>query len=229
MANSVIFKSSVGKKMVMGLTGLFLVSFLLVHCFINQMIFWDSSGQLFNEYAHFMGTNIIIRITEVGLFAGLLVHIIDGLLLYFQNKAARKTPYVMTNASANSSWYSRSMAILGILLLMFMIIHLYHFWVPSRITHTLQPVIYENGVPQHNLYQEMLFVFSNPYMTILYVLLQIPLGYHLLHGFKSGFQSLGINHTKYNDLIDRTGMVIAVVIPILFAAMPVMMYFRANP
>lgn len=226
MANSVIFKSSVGKKMVMGLTGLFLVSFLLIHCFINQMIFWDNTGTLFNEYAHFMGTNIIIRITEVGLFAGLLVHIIDGLLLYFQNRSARKTPYVMNQSSANSSWYSRSMAILGILLLMFLIIHLYHFWVPSRITHTLSAGTDSNGLPLHDLYSEMLEVFSNLNMVIIYVLLQIPLAYHLLHGFKSGFQSLGINHTKYNDLIEKTGIVLAIVIPLVFAAMPVVMFMR---
>src|ERR1700742_1929244 len=100
-----LFRSSIGKKFLMGLTGLFLISFLVVHCFINAMVFFDASGTLFNEYAHFMGTNIIIRIMEVGLFAGLLLHIVDGILLVIQNRAARPVKYAYNDRSANSSWY----------------------------------------------------------------------------------------------------------------------------
>ena len=122
--SSALFPSSLGKKYLMGLTGLFLITFLIVHCFINSMVFFDPTGTLFNEYAHFMGTNIIIRIMEVVLFAGLLLHAIDGLLLYFQNRAARPQKYVYNDLSANSSWYSRSMALLGTLLLIFLILYL---------------------------------------------------------------------------------------------------------
>lgn len=217
-----ILGSSIGKKFVMGLSGLFLVSFLFVHCFINAMIFFDSTGTLFNEYAHFMGSNIVIRIMEVGLFAGLLIHIVDGLWLWKLNNEARPVNYAYSQASANSKWYSRSMGLLGTILLIFLIVHLYHFWVPSRITG-----LQDSAVPGvHDLYAEMVMVFKNPIVVILYVLTQISLAYHLLHGFKSGFQSIGLNHKKYNGVIHIAGVVYSIVIPFVFALMPIVLYLR---
>ena len=224
--SSALFKSSIGKKFLMGLTGLFLVSFLMVHCFINAMVFFDSTGTLFNEYAHFMGTNILIRIAEVGLFAGLLLHIVDGLMLFFQNRAARPVKYAYNNESANSTWYSRSMALLGALLLIFLILHLSHFWVKSRFTGLPEvdhPVFKGQMI---DLYSEMFKIFANPIIVAIYVLAQFALAYHLLHGFKSAFQSLGLNHTKYNKLIAVTGTAFAIIVPIIFAAMPIVIYLR---
>jgi succinate dehydrogenase / fumarate reductase cytochrome b subunit len=225
---SALFKSSIGKKSLMGLTGLFLVSFLLVHCFINSMVFFDSTGTLFNEYAHFMGTNIIIRIMEVGLFGGLLLHIIDGGMLFFQNRAARPIKYVHSNPSANSSWYSRSMAILGTLLLIFLILHLSQFWVHSRFMTMPEVDHPQFKVKMINLYGLMYDTFSNPLVVAIYVLAQIALGYHLLHGFWSAFQTLGLNHTKYNQAIHTVGTVFAIVIPFIFALMPIVIYLRTT-
>lgn len=226
--SSALFKSSLGKKYLMGLTGLFLISFLVVHCFVNAMVFFDRSGSLFNEYAHFMGTNIIIRIMEVVLFGGLLLHIIDGLLLYFQNRAARPTGYVYNKPNANSTWYSRSMAVLGTLLLIFLIIHLYHFWLKSRFLGLPEVPHPQLNVPMLDLYSEMVIVFSFLPAVILYVLAQVALGYHLLHGFWSAFQSLGLNHTKYNNAIHLAGTAFAVVIPFIFALMPIVIYLRTQ-
>ncbi|MBS1619303.1 MAG: succinate dehydrogenase cytochrome b subunit [Bacteroidetes bacterium] len=224
--SSALFKSSLGKKYLMGLTGLFLISFLLVHCFINAMVFFDRSGSLFNEYAHFMGTNIIIRIMEVVLFAGLLLHIIDGLMLYFQNRAARPQGYAYNKPNANSSWYSRSMAILGTLLLIFLIMHLYHFWLKSRFLGLPEVPHPQFNVQMLDLYSEMVVVFSFLPVVILYVLAQVALAYHLLHGFWSAFQSLGLNHTKYNNAIHMAGTAFAIVIPFIFALMPIVIYLR---
>ena len=226
--SSALFSSSLGKKYIMGATGLFLITFLLVHCFINAMVFFDSTGSLFNEYAHFMGTNILIRIMEVGLFAGLIIHIVDGLMLYFQNRAARPEKYAYSNPSANSTWYSRSMALLGTLLLIFLVLHLYHFWVKSRgiIGHLPEvdhPILKGQMI---DLYSEMKVVFSFLPAVIIYVLAQFALGYHLLHGFKSAFQSLGLNHTKYNNAIAMAGTAFAIIIPLIFAAMPIVIYLR---
>ncbi len=224
--SSALFKSSIGKKFLMGLTGLFLVTFLLVHCFINSMVFFDSTGSLFNEYAHFMGTNILIRIAEVGLFGGLILHVIDGLMLFFQNRAARPEKYAYSDYSTNSTWYSRSMALLGTLLLMFLILHLAHFWVQSRFMQLPEVDHPQLKVPMINLYGLMVTTFSSPLIVAVYVLAQISLAYHLLHGFKSAFQSLGLNHTKYNQLIDATGTVFSIIIPLIFAAMPIVIYLR---
>lgn len=212
----------------MGLTGLFLITFLVVHCFINAMVFFDSSGQLFNEYAHFMGTNILIRIMEIGLFAGLLLHIVDGLMLYAQNRAVRPQKYVFNNPNANSKWYSRSMALLGTLLLIFLILHLAHFWVKSRgiignLPEVEHPAFKGNMI---DLYAEMRAVFSSVYVVAIYVLAQVALAYHLLHGFKSAFQSLGLNHIKYNGIIAVSGQVFSVLVPLIFALMPIVIYLR---
>ena len=226
--SSALFSSSIGKKYLMGLTGLFLITFLLVHCFINAMVFFDSSGALFNEYAHFMGTNILIRIMEVGLFGGLILHIVDGLMLYFQNRAARPQKYAYTDHSTNSKWYSRSMALLGTLLLIFLILHLAHFWVHSRFMESsMQKMDHPDfKVQMLDLYALMRETFSSPIIVAIYVLAQVSLGYHLLHGFKSAFQSLGLNHTKYNQLISNVGTAYAIIIPLIFAAMPIVIYLR---
>lgn len=226
--SSALLKSSLGKKYLMGLTGLFLIIFLVVHCFVNAMVFFDASGTLFNEYAHFMGTNIIIRIAEVGLFAGLLLHAIDGLGLYFQNRAARPQNYAYTKHADSVTWYSRSMALLGTLLLMFLILHLAHFWVHSRFMTMPEVNHPQFKVQMIDLYSLMKETFSNPLVVAIYVLAQVALAYHLLHGFWSAFQSLGLNHIKYNQAIHTAGTIFAVAIPLIFALMPVVIYLRAT-
>ena len=118
------FTASIGKKFAMGLTGLFLITFLMVHAGVNSSIFVNDNGETFNSAAHFMSHNWVIRIMELGLFAGLFLHIIQGLLLWKQNKAARPVKYEMSDANKNSKWYSRSMGLLGTLLLFFLIIHI---------------------------------------------------------------------------------------------------------
>lgn len=227
------FTSSIGKKFAMGLTGLFLITFLIVHCTINAMIFFNDGGQTFNHWAHFMGSNLIIRVMEIGLFAGLLLHIIQGLMLWSQNKKARPVKYVMNNANSNSKWYSRSMGLLGTLLLLFLIMHIYHFWTPSRLggiagIHSLEEITLPeyNNQPVHNLYAEMQTVFQgNLLVVVLYILGVISLGWHLLHGFQSAFQTLGLNHKKYTPIIKSVGAAFSIIVPLIFALMPVAFYF----
>lgn len=221
MASKGLFGSSLVKKYWMALTGLFLISFLVVHATINAQIFWNDGGATFNKWAHFMGTNIFIRTAEIGLFIGLIAHIVDGLMLWSQNRAARPVKYAMEKGSANRSWYSASMGILGTLLLLFLVMHLWHFWVPSRITG-LEEIA---GMPgHHDLYIEMVKVFAHPVPVVLYVLGCISLFWHLLHGFSSAFQSLGLNHKRYNPIIKAVGAGFSIIISLLFAAMPVSMY-----
>lgn len=221
-----LFGSSLMKKYWMSLTGFFLISFLIVHCAINAMIFFNDGGMTFNKWAHFMGTNLIIRTMEIVLFLGLIIHIIDGLMLFFQNRKARPVKYAFEKSSASSKWYSRSMALLGTLILLFLIMHLYHFWLKSRITGLTvipQHIIYE-GHRYEDLFGEMKFVFQHAWVVVLYVLGCFSLFWHLLHGFRSAFQSLGINYTKYKDMITFTGDAFSVVVPSVFASMPIAMY-----
>ncbi len=218
MANSVIFKSSIGKKFFMGITGLFLITFLIVHATINGMIWFNDGGETFSHWAHFMGTNLIIRTMEIVLVAGFLVHIVDGLMLWKQNREARPVKYVSNNPAANSSWYSRSMGLLGTLILIFLIIHTSKFWIPNRVNQ------FSTG-EELNLFQLMLEEFKNPIIVIVYVAGCFSLFWHLLHGFKSAFQTLGLNHTKYNSLIGGAGMAFSIIISLVFAMMPISMYF----
>lgn len=214
------FSSSIGRKLVMGITGLFLISFLIVHCFLNSFVFFDQTGELFNEGAHFMATNWIIRAMEVVLMAGLLLHIIQGARLTFQNQAARPVKYAYNNGNANSKWYSRSMGLLGTLLLIFLIVHLSNFWVVSRFTGI--PTTDANG--HEDLYAVMKETFKNLGIVILYVLSMVSLSYHLLHGFASTFQTFGWNHKKYTPIIKAIGVWFSILIPLIFAAMPIWIY-----
>src|SRR5262249_55634566 len=149
--------SSVGKKLVMGLTGLFLISFLVVHvglnaCIFNDLPFFDPAddGRMFNKAAHFMGSTVVIRIMEIGLFIGIIIHIVQGYVLEVQNRSRRKVGYKVPMGAKGSTWYRKSMGLLGTLLLLFLVMHISHFWVPSRVTHDLEPATY-GDMEAHNL------------------------------------------------------------------------------
>lgn len=227
------FTSSIGKKFIVGATGLFLIIFLVVHCFINGMIVFSDNGETFNHWASFMGTNWIVRVMEIGLFGGFIIHIIQGLVLWTQNRSARPIKYLVQKAPSNGRWYSRSMGLLGTLILMFLIIHLYHFWTPSRFggllgIHSLGEATLPsyNGQVAHNLYAEMVAVFQSPLVVIIYVLGMISLSWHLMHGFQSSFQTFGINGKRYATLIKGFGITYSILIPLLFALMPIGIYFK---
>ena len=223
MANSALLKSSIGRKFLMGLTGLFLISFLIVHASINAMIWFNDGGVTFNKYAHFMGNNLIIRTMEIGLFVALLLHVVDGLWLYKLNRDARPVKYAYNDEAANSPWYSRSMAILGTLILLFLVLHLANFWVKTRFTGIEQFGVDADN--QENLFAVMQQVFQSPVIVIVYVAGCFSLSWHLLHGFKSSFQTLGLNHIKYNEVIAVLGITFSIIVPLIFALMPVSFLF----
>lgn len=212
--------SSIGKKVIMGATGLFLITFLLVHCFINALIFFNDGGLTFNIGGHFMGTNWLIRTMELVLFFGLVLHIVQAAVLTRENQKARPIGYDKIDGAANSKWYSRSMGLLGTLLLIFLIIHLAHFWVKSRFTG----IPGEDANGHENLYAVMQETFKLQWVVVLYTLSMISLAYHLLHGFQSAFQTLGLNHKKYTPLIKKTGIIFSILIPFIFALMPISMH-----
>ena len=213
-------KTSIGKKVVMGLTGLFLISFLVVHCFISCLIFFNDGGLTFNVGADFMAHNWLIRAGELVLFAGLIIHVVQAIILTLENKKARPVGYAKVDGSANSSWYSRSMGLLGTLLLMFLIVHLIHFWVKSRFTGLPG----EDGNGNENLYAVMQETFKMLWVVILYALAMISLAYHLLHGFQSAFQTLGLNNKLYTPIIKKAGIYFSIFVPFIFALMPILMY-----
>lgn len=211
--------SSIGKKILMALTGLFLISFLIVHCTINALIFINDDGETFTHWAHFMGTNPVIRTIEIVLVLGFLLHIIQAYVLWRQNKNARPVSYENANRSEKVSWYSKSMTLLGTLILLFLIVHTSSFWIPNRASQ------FTTG-EELPLYAMMLQKFQSPVMLVIYLLGCFSLFWHLLHGFRSAFQSLGLNHVKYNGVISFVGIAFSVVVSILFALMPLSIFFH---
>lgn len=223
-----IFTSSIGKKFVMALTGVSLIAFLVVHAGLNACIWANDSGEMFNKAAHFMGATVVIRILEVGLFIGIILHIVQGLMLEFENRSKRSIGYDVPMGNRGSKWYSRSMGLLGTIILLFLIMHIYHFWTPSRLggignIHELQKVDY-NGKEYHNLYAEMITVFQSLLVVILYVFGCISLAYHLMHGFRSSFRTLGLHNQRYYKIVSATGVAFSVIVPLVFAMMPISIY-----
>ena len=211
-------KTSIGKKIVMGITGLFLTTFLIIHVSINACIYFNDGGKTFNAAADFMSHNPVIRILEIGLLAGLLIHMIQALRLTMENKKARPIAYAKIDGSANSKWYSRSMGILGSLLLIFFVVHFANFWFPTKVavfTHQ-----------EHNSFESMKVVFDQWYFVAIYLVGVGALCYHLLHGIQSAFQTLGINHKNYTPAIKSFGVWFSIIVSLLFASMPIAMHLH---
>ena len=145
-------------------------------------------------------------------------------IVSMQNRKARPIKYAVTAGNANSKWYSRWMGLLGTLILMFLIIHLSHFWIQSRFTDDLAHVRDEIEGTQITMFDRMKIVFTELWVVIVYCLSMISLGYHLLHGFQSAFQTLGINHPKYTPCIKFCGVAFSIIVPLIFAAMPISIY-----
>ena len=213
------FTTSIGKKLQMSLTGLFLILFLIVHCYVNAQIFYNDGGVRFSEAAHFMGTNFVIRSVEIGLFTFLILHIVQGLMLWARNRSRRTVKYAVNAGSKTSPWYSRSMALLGTLILLFLILHLSKFWAPNRMSQL-------SGNGEKNLYEMMRDEFQTAWVVVIYVLGCISLGWHLVHGFYSAFQTLGMGTHKYKGLISSVGIAFSIIVPLIFALMPICFFFQ---
>ncbi|HNQ11842.1 MAG TPA: succinate dehydrogenase cytochrome b subunit [Bacteroidia bacterium] len=217
-----VFTSSIGRKIVMSLTGLFLFSFLIIHVSGNTLLFHDDGGEAFNAYSQFMAHNPIIRTIEILLFAGFILHIIQSLIITIKNRGARQKSYDTNKANQNSNWYSRNMGFFGVVLLIFLIVHLGDYFFESRFTDEISYDV--NG--NINMYDEVAASFKNGYYSAFYIVCMVFLAFHLIHGFQSAFQSLGLRHKMYTQLIRFVGISLSIIIPALFAAMPVYFYFK---
>ena len=211
------FSTAIGKKLLMGATGLFLITFLIVHCYINAQVFYNDGGANFNVLAHFMGTNPVIRFIEIGLMVFLVWHIVLGLQLWFKNMGRRKTRYEVKPGNKTSPWYSRAMGILGTLILLFLILHLSAFWIPNRGNQIMKG-------EELDLFQRMADAFSNPIIVAIYIFGCVSLAWHLVHGFYSAFQTFGLTTHRYKGLIRNIGIGFSIIVPLIFALMPLWFY-----
>jgi succinate dehydrogenase / fumarate reductase, cytochrome b subunit len=221
------FTSSIGKKWVMAITGLSLVLFLIVHVTVNGLMWAEifvpgDNGEIFNKAAHFLGQTLVPRVLEIGLFVFIILHIVQGYVLEAQNLRKRGIPYRVKMGTEGSSWYRKSMGLLGTLIFLFLIVHIADFWVPSRFGG-LEETQYD-GKPYHDLYKKMIIVFQNLWVVVLYVLGCISLAWHLIHGFQSAFRTMGMSNNRYVRLVNATGIWFSVIVSLLFAMMPISIY-----
>lgn len=211
-----IFNHSTGRKYIMALSGLFLILFLLEHLYGNLLLFYNDGGEAFNEYSHTMVHSILIRIVEIVLFAAILIHVYQAIILTRQNNNARPVKYAISKGEENSSWFSRNMGLTGSIIFFFLVIHLYTFFVSYRIV----------GLPENmTIAQKVKEAFSHGWYSGLYVIAVLFLGFHLNHGFQSAFQSLGLNDKSYGPLLKKVGTGLAILFTLGFIAFPVLFYF----
>jgi succinate dehydrogenase / fumarate reductase cytochrome b subunit len=252
---SFLFTSSIGRKLIMALTGLFLCLFLVVHLIGNLQLFKADGGYAFNHYAWFMTSNPLIKTVSWGLYAMIILHAVKGIYLAMNNRKARQSRYEVSAGSAGSSWSSRNMAILGSIIFIFIGIHMGDFWreykFGDEITwrsytqdYNTQEVTWTEYTPVEgqkiyakdiegghmlvakDLYSEVYEAFRQPWIVWIYVLSMLALAFHLLHGFQSAFQTLGVNHPSYSPIIQFIGRAFAILVPLGFAAIPLYVLFQ---
>lgn len=217
-----MFSSTLGRKLVMALTGLFLITFLLVHLIGNLQLLKNDGGHAFNVYAEFMSTNPLIQTISKVNFSLILIHVIWSAMLTAKNRKARGPVGYQVSNSKSSIWSSRNMGILGTIILVFLVVHLKDFW--GQMHYGGIATVDYDGKIVRDIYTVVAYWFDQGWYVGLYVFCMIGVAFHLWHGFISAFQTLGFNHLKYNGLISIVGKAFSIIIPALFALIPIWMF-----
>jgi len=218
--------SSIGQKVTMSLTGLFLMLFLVVHLIGNLQLLKDDGGEAFNTYAYFMTHNPLIKIISYGNYFFILYHAFRGIMLWRQNSAARGAVRYGVQYSRPEERASRNMAWFGIVIFVFIVLHMWQFWFQMHFgaVEAVDVAAYDH--PVKNLYVTVEAAFSNTYYVVFYVVCMVVIAFHLWHGFWSSFQTLGLNHRRYTPLIKGLGYAYSIGVPFGFAVIPLWMYFK---
>ncbi len=203
--------------------GLFLVVFLLVHLGINLLLVIFESRDYFNIAAHFMGTNILIKVFEIVLFGGFILHIIYGLIVQIQNWFARPVAYAKTHPS-QTSFFSKYMIHTAVIIGIFLVIHLFDFYLKAKFFGGV-PDVEIHGKTYHDLGLLVIEKFQLGWVVVFYIAAFLFLGFHLLHGFQSAFQTFGLDHKRLTPLIKATGIVYTVIVVSGFILIPLLIYF----
>ena len=218
-----LLKSSIGRKVAMALSGLFLVIFLTQHFVINLSSV--ISPDTFNTWSHFMGTNGLVQFgLQPILIFGVCFHFVMGIVLELQNRKARPIPYENFKGGAAAPWTSRNMILSGLVILAFLGLHFYDFWIPEMVHK------YVDFAPEDptRYYAETVHKFENPVRVGLYVLSFVLLAMHLWHGFASSFQSVGFNN-KYSKALNGFTKLWAIAIPVGFIFIALYLHLNQIP
>lgn len=206
---------------------MFLILFLVIHLLGNLQLLYSDEGEKFNLYALFMTSFTPIKVLSYGLYAFILIHAVQGWIIWRKNVAARGPQgytVKVTRATNTNARAASNMGWLGTIIFVFLMIHLYQFWLQMKMG-TLESKNYD-GVAVADLYTAVKATYMNPGFVIFYVVSMVVIAFHLWHGFQSAFQTLGLNHRKYSPLIRAIGKIYSVIVPALFALIPLYMYFK---
>ena len=219
--------SSLGRKLIMSLTGLFLILFLVVHLVGNLQLLIDDEGRQFNIYAKFMTTNPLIKTVSYLLYFFILLHAFQGWAIWRQNRAARgnqRYAVQKVRATNTNAGFAKNMGWLGTIIFIFLLVHLYQFWLQMKLGNL--PMAEYDGESYKNLYVPVYEAYTNVGYVIFYVVSMVIIAMHLWHGFQSAFQTLGLNHKKYTPFIQFLGKAYSFLIPLGFAIIPIVFYLK---
>ena len=204
--------SSIGKKMMMALTGLSFIGFLIAHLIGNLTILGGKDA--FNSYAeHLHSLGAILKVAELGMLVLALIHVTTGIVLFLENYRARPQRYVMNVRAGGRSLGSATMPYTGFFLLLFVLFHLLNFHFVDKTHRTIYEIVAQ--------------AFSQPVNVIFYIFIMIVAAIHVSHGFWSAFQSLGLNHAKYMPIIKGIGILFSIIVGIGFGFIPLFISFIA--
>lgn len=209
-----MFYTTVGRKLVMALTGLFLCVFLVEHLYGNLELYKLDAGAAFNAYGEILVHNLLIRTVEYGLFAGIILHVVDALFLTLHSRKARPVRYAVSHQAHNSTWFSRNMGLTGSVILVFLVVHLKTFFIAHRFLGADGSMAYDVAA-----------AFQNHWYAALYLVSMVLLGAHLNHGFQSALHTLGLNNKTYMKPVKILGTIFALIIMIGYGSLPVAFYF----
>ena len=185
-------------------------------------VFWII--QIYNSYSTFLRENPLIKIVAYALYLSIILHVIYALIVTIKNRKAKPQKYAVNQWQENSSWASQNMGLIGIFILLFIVVHLANFW--ARIKLGMGEGVGIDAFGHEDVYDVTYSLFQNIYYVIFYSLLMIPLGFHLHHGLKSGFKTLGFYHKNGLKILSKIALFYALIVSILFAIIPFVVYFK---
>ena len=222
-----LFKTSVGRKNLMAFTGLFIIFFLIIHLVGNLILvipnsffpieFWgdvENVHDMYNAYSHFLVHFWPVTIVAWVLYAAILAHIVDALLITLRNRKSQGEKYQVSDTET-STWYSRNMGVLGTVIGFFIVLHMVQFWLQYKVLKI-----------EHDLYNLVLATFKIWWYVVIYEIGIIALGFHLVHGIESAHRSLGIYPKKMMSTIKLIALYFSLVMAILYASIPIILYFK---
>lgn len=214
------------RKSMIAATGLFLCIFLIVHLSANCILLLpeEMARGMYNSYSTLLRENPLIKLVAYALDLSIILHVVYALLVTLRNRNAKPEKYAVNHTQENSSWASQNMGLIGTFILIFIVVHLANFW--ARIKLGMGEGVGVDELGNKDVYEVTSSLFHNIYYVIFYSLLMIPLGFHLHHGLKSAFKTLGFYHKKGLQILSKVALVYALVVSILFGIIPFIVYFK---